>query len=272
MRILGIAVLCVIILVSCQKEARLDGGTTTTSGTKLVRAGTRYGSDTITLDYGYNGSNALTSLHTYGIAGGQAVDVQFNIKRNSSNIITSYVYSANYFAQLGIDSIQAAITYYAATSRYKTLVDKYTENGTVKHDSTVFNYDGSGKLTHYISYYNDGTGYLTDYKDTFAYAGNNLAFEKEYSFALGYFSLEQTTTYDQYDTKVNPSYMPSDAVILGMADFYSTNNVLKKTVIDHITNTTSTGTFIYTYDANGRPVKAIGTDGSSTSTTTYYYQ
>ena len=82
------------------------------------------------------------------------------------------------------------------------------------------------------------------------------------------------TTYDSYDAKTNPLLFPKDAPVLGMTTYYSANNPTKKTVLDNtgLSPATSTGNFTYTYNAGNLPTKAVSTDGTATSTASYYYQ
>ena len=267
--------LCAILILSCQKEARPDGTTSNNgpaTGTKLVRIGSRVGSDSITLDYSYNSANLITGITYAGTVSGQNAASQVVITRNSSNIITSYISKSAVYATIGIDSVRVTCVYDPSKSRYAYAVARFNFSGMPVADSTVFSYDASGKYIADVSYENAGFGYLPIAKDSIGYNGNNIAYMKSFTFNGTGYDLDETEVYDQYDNKINPVSFPADAPVLGMTSYYSVNNVLKRTIIDYTTNSTSVGNFTYTYDANGRPLKAVSTNGTATASATYYYQ
>lgn len=261
---------------SCQKEVddifsnngNNGGGG---NGTKLVRVGTRAGTDSITTDFSYNGANRLSSISYSGTVTGIPITAQIRIVRNASNIITSTISKSNAYASVGIDSVVTNCVYDAANSRYSYLVARYAEFGVAASDSSVFSYSG-GKLVSSIGYHNDGSGYQIDSKDSVYYNGNNISSIKSYSYNGSGFDLDAETKYDQYDNRISPLYFAEDAPVLGMSTYYSANNVVQRTMIDYSTNDSQTGIFTYLYNASNRPTKAVSTDGTNSSTSTYYYQ
>lgn len=261
---------------SCQKEVddifsnngnNSGGG----NGTKLVRIGTRAGTDSITTDFSYNGSNRLSAISYSGTVTGIPITAQIKIIRNASNIITSTIIKSNAYASVGVDSVVTNCVYDAANSRYSYIVASYAEFGVASSDSSVFSYSG-GKLVSSIDYHNDGSGYQLDSKDSVYYNGNNIASIKSYSYNGSGFDLDAETKYDQYDNRISPLYFAEDAPVLGMTTYYSANNVVQRTMIDYATNDSQTGIFTYLYNASNRPTKSVSTDGTNSSTSTYYYQ
>lgn len=274
-----------VLLSACQKEPGFEdpnstpggsGGPGVTTGTKLVRIGTRTGADSITTDFVYNSVNALSNIVYAGVVNAQAIDARIRIVRNAANVITSYVATSNIYAAIGLDSLVTNYAYDAAAGRYKYGLAKYVYLGVAMADSAVFLYDASGKLVSGVTYSDDGSGsgYVLDSKTDYTYSGNNVAAEKAYSYNGSSYDLEQLSSYDLYDAKPNPLFFPKDAPVLGMTTFYPANNPTKRTVTDNtgLSSVTSTATFTYAYNAKNLPVRAVSTDGSATSTSNYYYQ
>lgn len=265
------------LLTACQKEADLkDPNGTTAAAVKLVRTGTRTGADTVTTDYTYTAANVLSNIRYAGTVNGQALTANVRIVRNASNIITAYEVTSNVYAAIGLNGLVTNYTYDAAAGRYKYGLARYTFGGVAMADSAVFVYDASGKLASGISYYNDGSGngYVPDTKTDYTYSGSNIATEKSYSYHGTSYELDESVTYDAYDTKANPLLFPRDAPILGMTTFYSANNPTKRTTTDNtgFSPVTAVADFTYTYSGSNLPLKAVSTDSTNTSTSTYYYQ
>jgi hypothetical protein len=265
------------VLTACQKEPSFEdpngnpgGGGGSTSG-KLVRLGTRMGADSTTTDFTYAG-DLLSGLNQSGSANGQSAEAQVSVRRNSANVITRMVTKSDLFSQIGLDdSLVMNFNVNSANSRYVYGVSKFNFMGQPFADSTVYTYDGTGKLVSAVSYFDDGTGYVTDRKEEYTYSGSNLASTKSYIDEGNGLTLVETTTYE-YDNKTNPLHFPADAPVLGMSDFYPANNVTKRTVVSADPQDSGTTTATYTYNSDNRPAKSVNTDGSSSSTISYYYQ
>lgn len=271
-----------LLLSACQKEKSLEDPNATpgtgsgtgnnNNGTRLTHIGSRIGADTITTSFRYTTGGRLNAIEYSGSVDGQDAGAQIRIFRNSADIITSYVTKAELFTAIGIDSLVTNFLYDAATSRYRYGVTRYTFMGDQSADSVVFNYDGAGKLISAISFHDEGAGFEQDTKDEITYSGNNIASVKTYTFDGSVFVPEQTTTYDLYDNKSNPLFFPQDAPALGMTTFYSANNVVKRTITDHTSGESASGTFTYSYNTNNRPTKAVSSHGTASSTSNYFYQ
>lgn len=267
-----------LILCACQKELSFDdpnsnpgSGGGGGSATKLVTLGVKSGTDSTTTTYVYNG-NYISQYLFSGTVGGQSVNVQQRYTRNANHLITSSSTIADSYLQLGIDSLVTIYTVDNANSRYIRGVTKLSFQGVDLADSVVFNYDGAGKLTSAVDYFDDGTGYAISGKEEYSYTGNNLTTVKSYSDSGNGLALDETTTYE-YDNKVNPTTYPVDAPVLGMEDFYSANNATKSTSVTTETPPQTTITTVsYTYNSYNQPTKGLTTQGTATATVTYHYQ
>ena len=262
-------------LFSCQKEVDdvFSGNNTggNSGGTRLVRIGTRVGTDSITTDFTYNNSGKLNNISYAGSYSGIPLTANVSIVRSASNIITSTITKSDAYASVGVDSVVTNCVYDATNSRYKYTVASYLEFGVLNRDSVVFNYS-SGKLVCAIDYYDDGSGYEVDNKDSVYYNGSNISSMKIFTYNGSSFDLDSETDYEQYDSKINPLFFAEDAPILGMNTFYPANNAVQRTIIDYTTGDSGTAVFTYSYNASNRPTKAVSVSGSQTSTSTYYYQ
>lgn len=268
-----------IVMTACQKEASLEdpnskpgsGGNTT--GTKLVRLTTRTGNDSVATNYSYNGFDRLSHFVASGVTDNFPVDFTFAINRDAANIITSTVLKSPLFTATGLqtDSIITTYKYDRVAGRYLCGVSHFVQYGEAQSDSAVLVYDASGNLASVVSYSGDGISYEPDSKEEYTYVGNNLSAVKSYTFDGNNFALITTEMYE-YDSKINPHQSVPDAPILGMLDFYSANNPVKRTTLDEETQETFVTTVSYTYNSANRPTRSDGSDGSSTSTINYYYQ
>jgi hypothetical protein len=275
-----LALILSVIFMSCQKEISYEdpngtgGGTnTTTVGTKLIRIGSKSGSDTTTTEYTYNSANRVTGFKVTGTSGGQQVDQSVDFVRNSSNVITQQVYKDVSLSQYGLTSITTNFTYDATASHYKYGLTTISVLGNTYKDSVVYIYDASNNLTSSIDYEDAGTGYSPYTKDEYTYTGSNLGSMKSstYNDTTSTYVVDYTSSFE-YDTKINPLKFVADAPVLGMTTFYSANNVTKETAVITSPSSTQSVTSSYTYNSNNMP--SIGTliSNSGTAVATYYYQ
>jgi len=266
-------------LFSCQKEIGTEvvsgGGTTGgTSGTKLLRIGTRLGTDSVTTNYSYDGTGRLTAYTQDGTINGQPADIQINLVRNPSGIITSTVIKSSLFAGLGFDEVLTDYIYDAAASRYKYAKTTVTAFGDTYTDSVVYTYDAMGNLASAVDWEDDGTGYVPYTKEEYTYAGSNLASLKSFTFNdfTSSYDLDAASSFE-YDTKISPlKQTRNDAVVLGVSLFHSANNQVKADIVTTDPPTTSVKNVVYTYNNSNLPTKGVSTTGSLVSTNSYYYQ
>lgn len=271
----------VMLLASCQKEGsfedptRTPGSAATANSNRLFRIGSRVGTDSITTDYSYNSAGRLVAFSQKGIFNGIFITADVRFVRNAANIITSNVIKSNALMQFGLDSVEAFHAYDPANAKYKHSITRITTLGETETDSVVFVYN-AGKLAAAIDYYDDGTGlgYVPYSKEEYAYNGANLSEIKLSYFneATNAYELEQTVSYE-YDAKPNPTQAPADAVVMGMALFYSANNYVKSTTVQANQPAPTVVTVAYTYNTSNQPQTATSSSGGAvTSRNSYYYQ
>ena len=276
--LLAFCALTALVFASCQQDPDFtDPGTTPGGGsdsTRLMKSVMKTGNDSTVVNFNYTAAGKVASMIYSGADQGQPLNINITLQRNASGIITKQIIKSPEFQTAGIDSIVANVNYDAAASRYKSSVTKLSLLGMNFADSIVFVYDAAGKPTSAINYAIKGTGgYVIDSKTDYTYSGNNLLSEKVYAFdpASSSYDLEETYTYE-YDTKVNPLQFTSEALILGMSQSYSANNLTKITLVaaDPADNFIQTST--YTYNSANRPRTAASINNGVTSTFSFTYQ
>lgn len=290
-----------LVLSACQKEVSLEdpnavpgtggGGGTPGSGKRLVRAGTRLGSDSVTIDYSYNAANYLAGVAISGTSQGQPFSIQQKINRDGANAITSVVVKSPLLPVLnfGRDSLVTKFVYDASSGRYVRSLTKFIYDNEDLTDSTVYGYSAVGKLNSALIYFSDGSsGYFPSIKTEYSYAENNLSEMKLYDFDGTSFTLEQINTF-RHDAKVNPLSLPTEAAFLffekvyplplnfwlqvGLNDFFSLNNITNMQVSYVSSGDSEETVSAYTYNGNNLPVTCIRSiDGLPFATTTYFYQ
>ena len=273
--LIAVSIFSSLFLLSCRKESTLSGSGSGggTEGTRLVKLVNKAGQDSSVSEFSYTSSGKITSFKASGVESGQAIDLRISYIRNSSGIIQKQILKGNDFISIGIDSIVTIVNYDAANNRYKNAVSVFSAFGFNIRDSLVFSYDLTGKLVSETEFTNGGSGYKPATKTEYGYTGTNLLSEKFYLFntITSGFNLKETDTYE-HDDKKNPLQFASEAAVLNMNPFYSTNNITKATGVaaDPADNFISTET--YTYNSSNRPATSINVTGTDTSATTYYYQ
>jgi hypothetical protein len=85
------------------------------------------------------------------------------------------------------------------------------------------------------------------------------------------FALVETYNFE-YDSKTNPLQFTSEASVLGMPNYYSSNNTSK---INHVAASPANNfvsNITFTYNNSNRPLTSNSVTGTTTTTTTYTYQ
>ncbi|RYZ60323.1 MAG: hypothetical protein EOO14_07395 [Chitinophagaceae bacterium] len=283
MKKLLIALSVLVSLSACQKEGSFEidgdnpgnpgnpGNGGNPNGSLLVRVGARIGADTITTNFSYNSANLLTAYSYSGSVLGESANAEIRVVRNAANIISALVVKADIYDVIGLDSVVTNFVYDAVKRQYKHGVGTYTFMGVPTTDSAVFSYNAAGNVQSVTSFHDEGNGFELDTKVEYTYSGNNLASVKNYSFDGSVFELEQTTTYDQYDDKINPLEFKADAPALGMTSHFSANNVVKQTVTDHFGGASQTASYTFSYNTVNRPTRSVSTNGMASAVTSYVY-
>lgn len=288
----------VLVLSACQKEVSKEDpnaapGTpgTGNTGTKLVRTGTRLGSDSVTIDYSYNSANFLTGVSFSGTSQGMPFTVQQRITRNAANVITSVVVKSPLLPlfNFGGDSLVTQVVYDANDGRYVRSISNFIYDDEPLTDSTVFSYSNAGKVSAATSYFSDGSfGFFPGLKREYSFTENNLVETRYFEFDGTDFELEQLTTF-RHDSKVNPLPLQSEAHLLvfnniyplpisfwfqlGLNDFFSVNNPINIKLNIVRTSESEEIAATYTYNSKNLPETCTRTiDGLPFAVTRYFYQ
>jgi hypothetical protein len=262
-----------ITLFSCQKEVDSvnSGGNGGTTDALLQKIVSKSGSDSSTLEFGYNSSGKLMTLNTTDVTSGTTSLTRERVERNSQGIIQKLIIKDDVYQQAGLDSVVTTIEY--SGGRYISKVTVIDLGIVVFKDSVALIYDAGGKVTTERIYDDLGTGsYEENAKIDYTYSVNNIATIKQYSYDGSAYSLVVTYSYDEYDNKVSPMNIGFDAFVFDSPAMFSSNNPTKSSIADSGSSQTFATT--YTYNSANKPLTAASTiqPGSSTATATYYYQ
>ena len=263
-----------LLLFSCQKEidfADANGGGGGTPDARLQRLVSRSGSDSSTLEFGYNSSGKLITLNTTDVTSGTTSVTRERVERNSQGIIQKLVIKDDAYQQAGLDSVVTTIEYNAG--KYISKVTVIDLGVVVFRDSVALLYDAGGKVVTERIYDDLGTGsYEEDGKIEYTYTGNNVATVKQYSYDGSTYSLVVTYSYDEYDNKISPMNIGLEAFVFDSPAMYSSNNPTKSSIADSGTSQSFTTT--YTYNTSNKPLTGTSTiqPGNTTATASYYYQ
>jgi hypothetical protein len=277
---LSILTSIIVFLSSCQKEVDFATGSGGggAANQKLIRIGTRSGTDTTTTDYGYNNAGKLIRQYTAGNVQGTAFFIETRLNRNTSGIITNVVLKSDQFAALGIDSIVTVVKYNTGTSKYTGSVTALTLFGFTLKDSSFYTYDGSDRITQEESFTADPITGLYEKSSKTVYtwlSGTNVGNEKYYDWddtSNSYVLSEEYT--NTYDSKVSPLQLGMEAIFIGDLVAAATNNLTKSVYMDATDPGNNEITdVVYTYNSANKPATGIMTaTGSSITTATYTYQ
>jgi len=267
-------ILVTMVLFSCQKEidfASAGGGSGGTTDVLLQKLVSRSGSDSSTLEFGYNSSKKLMTLNTTDVTSGTTSLTRERVERNSQGIIQKLIVKDDQYQQLGLDSVVTVMEY--SSGRYVSKVTTIDLGIVVFKDSVVLIYDGGGNVVTERIYDDLATGnYEENAKIDYTYSGSNIATIKQYSYDGSTYSLVVTYSYDEYDNKVSPMNIGFEAFVFDSPAMYSSNNPTKSSIAD----SGSSQTFVtsYTYNSANKPLTAMSAiqPGNSTATGTYYYQ
>ena len=264
-----------ITLLSCQKEIDWSTGT---ENALLIRSVQKSGSDSVVVDYTYDGSGRLIFEKTVGMSQGIDVGNDLQILRDGSGNITRTIQKSQVLISAGIDSIVTNYNYSTSNNRYTSAVFDMTIFGFTVTDSAAYQYDASGNISgeeHYLKF--PPAPFILYFKQEYTYAGGNLSSVKQYSYdptAMAY-DLIATTTYT-YDAKTTPLRLQREAVILGRPVYFGSNNATRMDFVDATDPSNNfTTDFVYSYDiSSNKPLTAVSTQNppGTVSNITYYYQ
>lgn len=274
-------------LASCQKEVSVDlggsggnggGGGGATNGDLLSKITAVGASENYTVEYTYDASKRVIRIVYTGTSSGQNIGNDTRVVRNAAGIITQTIEK-----NAGVpDSSITIVNYNAASGRYESKIMEITTQGFSAIDSSVFVYDGTGKIVQVDEYLsNPGIGLdpFLAAKTVYTYdaAGNNVTFKILSADPLGGPDEVLAETTIGYDTKVNPLILSAgEAVILGDPSMASPNNPTKYDYTD-VANAGASSfllDFTYTYNTKNKPATSsyTQTPGGGVTNNTYTYK
>lgn len=275
------AVAITLILGSCQKE--IDWGTGNSGGVnqKLMQIKSQTGTDTSQVDYSYDAGNRLIRVKTAGISGGQSLDDDLVISRNSSGNITKGVQIAAALVAAGVDSIVTIYNYNASTSKYSYGISDLSIGGFSLSDSVAYTYDANGHISkdeHYIGISGSPIPIppVLTLRDVYTYSGSNLVTIDQNAATTpgGPLTLVGTQAYT-FDSKVNPLVIGDEAILLSRFDLFGANNTKQLVVISTTSPSNNvTADYTYKYNSRNKPDSSFGTRTPAGTVTAakYYYQ
>jgi hypothetical protein len=214
----------------------------------------------------WDANHRVSVLNQTNVAGGSSTSAVLTYSRNSSGTITSWTAA---FSGVTL----SAVTHVNSSGSYSSRVYYYFG---FAYDSLAFTYS-SGRVSEAIEYSNSGT-YTPAYRVLYTYdASGNLLTQETYTYGSGW-TLTDRKTYT-YDTNVNPIPFGAE-MLLSAAVGVGTDNVIGvgpnnplSLVNENISGgTTTTTTYVYTYNSSNMPLTAVGTvTGGATTVTTYTY-
>jgi hypothetical protein len=258
------------LLASCQKEisAELGGGTGDSLLAKIVTTDSGVPDSVV---YTYNASRKLAAQTQSGAISWFLSSADLAVTRASAGTISSYTTSdgtGTYSYTVG-----------AGNSKYtykKVTVD--ISPGVPATDSTVFQYDASGRINlsqNYILAPGAGIPAYFQYgKSDFSYDANgNLSKIILYSIDTASLMIVKTGQFDfTYDTKTSPLNLNAEAIVLDQFNFCGVNNPTKITYTDVADpSLNEMTTFAYTYNAAGKPLISTATFQSTGNIVTNAY-
>jgi hypothetical protein len=286
--IIALSALTSLFLFSCQKEADFangnsggnGGNTGNPSDELLVKTVQKIASDSLVTTYGYNANKKLISLKQVGIDDqGDFVDREYHYHRTASGIITDYSIIDAELLAAGIDSVRTIVHYNSSTSRYTSYVLKIDILGFSLLDSSVFVYDGSGKIVGenvYESPSGSGNDYYLSGKLNYSYSANgNISQLDIRDLDLSGTEIFSAITKISYDTKINPLHFNNEALAMGHPEWISGNNIANEQLSDsNGPADDQTVTITYTYNAGNKPKTSVTTvmPDNITVNTSFYYQ
>lgn len=264
-------------MTACQKE--IDWGTGNLANQLLVKVVAKTGAnDSTVTTYSYDAQRRLIREVVVSTAGGNSLQTEFIINRNSAGVITSSVLKSPDLAATGIDSLVTRFNY--SNNRYLNGAFTLSLQGITFTDSTLYTYDANERI-------------ITDQhllkstliplpipipilKNVYTYSadGKNLTKQEQSAPSTpgGPLSPVSNQTYT-HDTKVNPLILLNEAIILNRSDWYNANNVLTNQFAS-TSNPTQNFTVdnSYRYNTANKPDSLFSARAGQVTTSKFFYQ
>lgn len=273
----AIAGLALFLLAGCQKE--IDWGSGASANQLLVRVVARSGaSDSTITTYSYNTQRKLIGEMTLAVTGGNTIQTELVLYRNTSGVITQSVQKSPDLVAAGIDSILTR--FYYANNRYTAGVFSLNVAGLSFTDSAVYTYDANERIISDQHLLKSSLFPLpipiTILKNVYTYSadGKNLTKQEQSTPTTpgGPLSPASSQTYT-YDAKINPLILLNEAIILNRPDWFNANNVLSNqfaSATDPTQNFTIDNT--YRYNASNKPDSLFSIRAGQLTTSKFFYQ
>ncbi len=275
--ILLVVSLALIGLSACQKE--IDWGTGNLTNQLLVKVVAKSGTaDSTVTTYTYDAQRRLIREVVIAVTGGNSLQTEFLINRNSTGVITSSVLKSPDLAATGIDSLVTRYNY--SNNRYTSGAFTLSLQGITFTDSTLYTYDANERI---ISDQHLLKSTLLPLpipipilKNVYTYSadGKNLTKQEQSAPSTpgGPLSPVSNQTYT-HDAKVNPLILLNEAIILNRADWYNANNVLTNQFASTANPTQNfTVDNTYRYNASNKPDSLFSLQGGQLTTSKFFYQ
>jgi hypothetical protein len=244
----------------------------------LVRTEEKNGTDSLVSVYTYNADKKLIGLKITGTDQGADASREFKYYRNASGIVTHYSATSPDLVATGVDSLLTIVHYNIATSRYTSYVLNINISGFILLDSSVYVYDGSGKIIGENAYQSPsgaGNDYYLTGKATYTYSNGNISQLDIHDFDQSGAETFTVTEKFQFDSKRNPLQFGNDGFAMGHPEWASVNNITSGQSSDsNGPADDQTLTVSYTYNSDDKPGTSVRTilPDNITGSTTFYYQ
>lgn len=266
----------ILFLVSCQKDINPDQPITI-KDTLLIKAVTKFQTDSLAFSYQYNASAQLIEESYIQSWQGVKDNAQTTIVRDNEGFVQQITYKSGGLRKQGFDSFSYKVIYDNTQSNYVEKVAYYTVRGSIYSDSVVYTCDAAHQIITEEKFSTSGslTGdYAPAGRKEYLYDSNgNMIERRTYSNknASGEYKLTLTDKY-VYDSNQAPLTLGADAIVIDDLQYVSKNNVVKTSYIDNVTASNSYDfTNVYSLNSNNRPVTTTSNYGNVALVTTYFY-
>lgn len=250
-----------LFLFSCQKDKSLElnGTPPPAVGSLLTKTVAKIGQDSSSVLYQYDPQKRLIASVTTGSFLGSSFESRKVVTRNAAGIIQNMKVITD--GGTDMDTVVYQVNYDIAKARYTSLVNKQMINGIEFLDSTAFVYDAGGKLIKEEFFIDNGTygGYADFSKIEYAYDANGNVIKAtgyDYDDQAGVHNISYEDVYE-YDVKVNPIKLGTEAILLSDVSLTGKNNMIKLTSKDHNNASNNDVTTVeYVYNTDNRPKTA----------------
>lgn len=223
--------LLAVLFYACQKEANFEEARTQGTGRLLKTFTQEQNGDTATFNFVYTSNGLLQSFAGTTAVPSGTQTLTYLIGRTGGGIIQQYTKIESRQPGGTIDSVTYTLSYDAASKQYKNSVLSLVIFGSRVLDSTIFLYNGLGKISVAERYTNINMANTLQKEERFeyTYAGENLTEIKKYDLSSsGVFGLSGVLQTSQYDTKLADLQLGNEAIVMGLTSWIAAANPLQQ--------------------------------------------